>query len=176
MRKEYYKWLCQMILDKEHTTQYGKLLDYLFSKVFRWVIANDDNRAKDGTSLRDRFAYEHGYSYQYAESQLQGPCSVLEMMVALSVRCEEDIMYDPDLGSRKNVWFWGMIKNLGLEEMNNINFDISYVDGVTERFLNREYASNGKGGLFSLVGNSVDLRKVEIWYQMCWYLDEIINF
>ena len=33
-------------------------------------------------------------------------CSVLEMMIALAIRCEEHIMDDPDVGNRTGQWFW----------------------------------------------------------------------
>ena len=38
----------------------------------------------------------------------------------------------------------------------------------------REYAPDGRGGLFTIRNCEEDLRKVEIWYQLCWYLDTII--
>ena len=56
------------------------------------------------------------------------PCSVLEMMIALSMRCEEQIMDDPDIGNRTGQWFWDMIDNLGLGEHERLKFDGRYVD------------------------------------------------
>ena len=53
-------------------------------------------------------------------------------------------------------------------------FDKQYVTKVIGRFLNREYEPNGKGGLFIINNCNDDLRDVEIWYQLCWYLDSII--
>ena len=44
-------------------------------------------------------------------------------------------------------------------------------DDVIKRFLDRDYEPNGKGGLFTIKNCRQDLRKVEIWYQLCWYLD-----
>jgi hypothetical protein len=96
------------------------------------------------------------------------------MMVALSVRCEETIMDDPRIGDRTGQWFWGMISSLGLGSMMDNQFDKEYVDSVIDRFLKREYEPNGKGGLFTIKRCRYDLRSVEIWYQMCWYLDKFI--
>ena len=58
--------------------------------------------------------------------------------------------------------------------MSDDMFDKKYATYVINRFLNREYESNGKGGLFTINNCDEDLRNVEIWYQLCWYLDSII--
>ena len=95
------------------------------------------------------------------------------MMIALSIRCEETIMDDPKIGDRTGQWFWGMISNLGLSSMIDKRFDEEYVWYNIERFLNRDYEADGKGGLFTIKNTNRDLRKVEIWIQLCWYLDNI---
>ena len=96
------------------------------------------------------------------------------MMTALAVRCEEHIMTDPDVGNRTGQWFWQMITNLGLVDMTDSKFDRKYVDLVIQRFLDRTYEPDGKGGLFTIEHCPYDLRTVEIWYQLCWYLDKLI--
>jgi hypothetical protein len=103
---------------------------------------------------------------------LDGPCSVLEMMIALAVRCEEHIMDDPNIGNRTGQWFWGMIVNLGLGAVTDERYDARLVDERIGRFLNRDYEPNGRGGLFTVRNCKYDLRDVEIWYQLCWYLDD----
>ena len=100
-------------------------------------------------------------------------CSVLEMMVALSIKCE-DIMGDDRFGDRTGQWFWGMIVNLGLGSMTDDRFDELYAEDVINIFLDRRYDPDGKGGLFRIKHCRQDLRNVEIWYQMCWYLDTLI--
>ena len=132
------------------------------------MLPLDENRLLDGLDLRFRFADENSY-------YIDGDCSVLEMMVALSLRCEEHIMSDDEIGNRTGRWFWEMIDNLGLESMYDDNFDKVYADKIIYRFLNREYEPNGDGGLFTVRNRNVDLRKVEIWYQLMWYLDEVIG-
>ena len=95
------------------------------------------------------------------------------MMVALAIRCEETIMDDPQVGSRTGQWFWGMINNLGLGAMIDEKFDKNYVKEIVDRFLNRDYEPDGRGGLFTIRHCEDDLRNVEIWNQLCWYLDSI---
>jgi hypothetical protein len=140
---------------------------------FRYSIANDENRADDGINLRSRFIFDCSYNNSVL-GYLDGPCSVLEMLVALAHRCEEQIMDDPDIGDRTGQWFWMMIKNLGLESMTDDQFDEEFVNERVSIFLDREYESNGEGGLFVLDNCRYDLRTVEIWYQMCWYLNTIL--
>jgi hypothetical protein len=136
----------------------------------------DGNRAEDGIDLRYRFGYEQGYDSPMIATLLDDrPCSVLEMLIALAIRCEEHIMDDPDIGNRTGQWFWNMIINLGLGFMDDTKFDENYVKDVISRFLYRKYKRNGEGGLFTVEHCKNDLRTVEIWYQMCWYLDEVLE-
>jgi hypothetical protein len=104
---------------------------------------------------------------------LDGPCSVLEMILALAIRCEENIMDDPLKGDRTKQWFWGMINNLGLDTMTDMNYNERFIDDCVCRFLNRDYEPDGRGGLFTVRNCYEDLRNVEIWYQLLWYLDTI---
>lgn len=165
----YFEWLLELV-DGEN---YRDLLIELLHTPFRYSIPNDKNREEDGVDLRYRFVMEENCSNLL--SCLDGPCSVLEMMVALSIRCEEDIMDDPDAENRTTKWFWGMIENLGLGDMTDAYFDGDYVHERVDIFLNRDYEPNGEGGLFTVRTSPYDLRTVEIWYQMCWYLDEYLT-
>lgn len=177
LNDRYFKWMCRLVSDQRYLRGYSyhKLLKFLHNTVFRYTIPMDSNREADGINLRYRFGYENSYDEYIIVNYLNNqPCSVLEMMIALAIRCEEGIMSDPDIGDRTCQWFWGMITNLGLRGMNDINYDEYYVDQVIERFLNRDYKKNGEGGLFTVKHPRHDLREVEIWYQMCWYLDEIV--
>lgn len=170
---EYFEWLCELIdadrFDKQ--LSYRKLLMRLHSIEFTWFIPKDDNRADDGVQLRRRFAIVQ--DDMRIVRYIQGPCSVLEMMIALAIRCEETIMDDALLGNRTGQWFWGMVHNLGLSPMRDISFDKNYVDDVITRLLNREYEPDGKGGLFTVRHCKHDMRTVEIWRQLSWYLGSI---
>lgn len=174
----YFDWMYDTVCKQVHSKQisYRKLLTRLHSTEFRYSIPMDENREEDGIELRYRFALTNGYedSPDVVMDALMGPCTVLEMMVALAIRCEEDIMDDPRVGCRIGQWFWGMITSLGLGTMRDDKFDRQFVDDVLSRFLNRDYEPNGKGGLFTIRQCDHDLRTVEIWYQLCWYLNTIV--
>lgn len=138
----------------------------------------DSNRVGDGINLRYRYGDEESIHPGIIATLLDTedrPCSILEMMIGLSLRCEESIMANADYGDRTGQWFWGMIVNLGLGNQSDEQYDENIVNDILEVFLNRLYAPDGTGGLFRLHSAPEDLREVEIWYQMCWYLDEIIE-
>ena len=170
---DYFEWLCELINIERFSKQltYRKLLMRLHNVEFTWFIPHDDNRADDGVQLRRRYALIR--DDMRLANYILGPCSVLEMMVALAIRCEENIMDDALMGNRTGHWFWGMVHRLGLSRMTDARFDRDYVDNALARFLNREYEPNGEGGLFTIKHCMDDMRTVEIWCQLSWYLGSI---
>ena len=80
-------------------------------------------------------------------------------------------MTDTRYGDRTKQWFWSMLKNMGLSMMTDDRFNREHCERVISVFLNREYSYNGRGGLFYIPECTEDLRKLEIWTQLCWYLD-----
>ena len=171
--QEYFEWMCHVVCDRRFAKEnsYRKLLSYLHSVEFTWTrrFRRDANRAEDGESLRWRFAYEN---HMHIYDELDKPCSVLEMILALAFRCEE-IMDDANVGNRTGQWFWKMITNLGLGAMTDQLYDPEYVEKTVRNFLNRKYEPDGHGGLFVIRNCEYDLRKEEIWTQMTWFLDSI---
>lgn len=180
IKNDYFNWLYNYVCKgRSHDKiSYSLLLKHLHQIEFTYIISNDVNRAKDGVDLRYRFAMTNGYDNPESECDiytilniLDGPCSVLEMMVALAVRCEETIMHNTDYGDRTGQWFWGMMSNLGIGPMFNDIYVPEHVDNCINIFLNREYKPDGNGGLFYIRECIDDLRYVDIWTQLCWYLD-----
>lgn len=165
---EYFAWLYDLVCKNRFAKEisYEKLLRYLFNTEFYYVIEADSNRASDGVNLRSRYS-------QSIDVAMLGQCNVLEMMVSLAVRCEENIMDDPSIGDRTGQWFWGMIVSLGLGSMTDDKFDEEFIARIISNFLNRTYEPDGQGGLFTIKRCECDLRKVEIWRQLCWYLNTI---
>lgn len=168
----YFDWMLSLISDDTvNARDYEPLLRRLHYYEFTYTMPMDKNRYQDGLSLRYRFLYSNKL-LEYKDILYIYPCSVLEMMVALAQRCEEDIMYDPDVGVRTARWFWHMVQNLGIDYKNESAWK-DKIDGIIERFLDRTYERDGKGSLFSVKEHGdVDMRNEEIWYQMNWYLAE----
>ena len=178
VERDYLDWMINLVCPDD-STEYGsfrKLLSHLHDIRFTWCIKGDADRAYDGVNLRHRFALrQKEYDYQTVDDILTGfPCTVLEMIIALAIRCEETIMDDTRYGNRTAQWFWKMIVNLGLGHMTDALYDPSEVKIVIYRFLDREYKRDGRGGLFVIKNCEDDLRDVSIWTQMMWYLDTLI--
>ncbi len=165
---DYFCWLVEIISDGKEES-YTSLLKQLFETLFVYSLERDANRAHDGLDLRDRYSYEMN-----ADLDISSPCSVLEMMVALAIRCETDVMYNPAAGDRTCIWFWLMIENLGLLRMTNRVYDNQTVRTVLTRFMNRQYDTDGRGSLFYVPGIK-GMPNEEIWYQMNTFLNSIIN-
>ena len=174
LNKRYFNWLCSKVYDENSTTRYSRLLEYLHAQDFIFLMDMDENRAYDGVDLRYRFGYEKDIDPEDIKLELDNrPCSVLEMMIALSIRIEEHIMSDYAVGDRTGQWFWTMIVSLGLGSQTDDDFDILIVAHTVSRLLNRTYDPDGRGGLVTIPDCPKDLREVEIWYQLQWYLNYI---
>ena len=180
LNRLYFDWMYHLVSGRRprgsKVPTYHKLLEYLYETDFDYILPMDGNRFEDGIDLRYRFGRENDYDQYMISVYLDDrPCSVLEMMVALAVRCEDHIMEDPDVGDRVGQWFWEMVVSLGLGSMNDQNYDPDYTQDVIDHFLNRDYEPNGRGGLFTIEDPAEDQRKIDIWYQMCAHLNEIID-
>lgn len=172
IEKQYFDWLYSIVCEGRYSKErtFYKLFNMLHDFEFTYIIPNDANRADDGKKLRRRFANDV-LNDRELEHKILGPCSVLEMMIALALRCEETIMDDPAYGNRTKEWFWQMITNLELGGLHDGNFDVHHVEGVVARFLNRDIEPDGRGGLFIVQNCEYDLRDMEIWNQLLRYLD-----
>lgn len=177
--QEYFDWLTNMIDDDYHSKfRYKNLLWLLYSTRFYSLIKRDENREQDGINLRSIYISKHFPFYPDAignesvESFKSRPCSVLEMMVALSDRIESDFMCDPTIGNRTHIWFWKMIENMRLDRMDDSNFNQKYAEIIVSKMINREYKSSGDGGLFKTLNPDIDMREHEIWGQVNVFISE----
>ena len=140
-------------------------MEYLFHIDFKWSIETDSNRVFDALQLR------YLYNHRFGKID-KSPASVLEVLIALAKRCEDDVMQDPEFGDCTYLWFWTMIENLGLMDQTDDNFDEEKASEIIYIFLNRRYKRNGKGSIFYTTDPHKDFRKADLWYQTAWYMDE----
>lgn len=175
---EYLEWMYQIVCDDQYTKNlsYRRLFTYLYDTEFVYSHPMDGNRYEDGIDLRYKFGRSRGISDNVITTYLDTrPCSVLEMMLALTIRLETNIMCNDDLGDRVGQWFWEMIVNLGLGHMNDQNFDEAHFDNVMYIFMTKKYDRDGKGGLFRSTDKTKDMRKLDIWHQMHAYLNDVLE-
>lgn len=170
LARRYFEWMLALV----DGGRYRKLLKKLNDTKFDYILEKDSNRAADGIELRYRFGYENNIPRREIEENLDiRDCSVLEMMVALAHRCEEDIMQMAEEGDRTGEWFHEMLESMGLDDYDDRHWHAEAVDDILRVFLKRQYSFNGQGGLFTLYSQPrMDMRKVEIWYQMMAWLIE----
>ena len=147
-------------------------------------MKEDEIRATDAMELRRRYADEVGAEKEKSEhdidriwKSIHGKCSVFELILSLCFRLDEMVNED-EPGTMVGMFFGILAGNLGFsftksEEPEEIKSKI-------DRFLKREYASDGTGGgLFPLKNwskeSSKDQKNVSIWYQMNTFIDSIVN-
>lgn len=190
---DYVAWLYSLVgRDTDKYGHYWRLIKRLYLHPFyvrnvsRSDTYKDINRVKDGLDLRTRFADDYGINidrYRRKNAQFDSffsddsACSMLEMLVALSLRIRSDIMWDSDDENRVPLWFWSMLNNTGLdlERCSDAYFDENCIVEIAEmcsRIVDRRYEKTGNGSFFPLKNYKKDLRKVELWYQMQFWIGE----
>lgn len=179
IENDYLYWMRDLVRNPGMTRGNGylQLLRKLHEIPFHSSLYMDENRAEDGRELRYRFGYERGYSNEEIGDTLdrRQDCSMLEMMVALSLRIEENIMHNDEEGNRIGVWFWNMIASLGLMGEYDGNFYAGEVESAVRTLRSRWYDRDGRGGLFTVRRSQADMRTMEIWYQMNEWLNEYLE-
>lgn len=172
--KSYFSWLTQIVNDKYYLRgrDPSKLLKYLYGVNYFYTISMDSSREEDGLGLRHNFACERGIPVLVCDEFMEGKsCSVLEMLIALSIRAAERVFNDPrDPEPLTGRFFWDMIRTIGLDPMIQ-NFDAKETDEKVMRLMQHNYEHDGKGGLFYIPNCKFDMRTVHIWFQLSWYLD-----
>lgn len=179
VKERYLKWLCGLVgLHNRRGLSYWMLARELYSIPYKAMIGSDHDREYDGRNLRYIFSHEccPGRPEQIL-LLLEGPCSVLEMLVAFSMRID-DWLNGGDEHERRR-WFFQMLYNLKIDWYDDgacSSMDgRAFADDVESRldiWMTRRHRWNGEGGLFPLRTADRDQRQVDIWYQLQAYLKE----
>jgi hypothetical protein len=170
----YFTWLTDRVdfdFGRNNGRTYIGLMEQLHNKEFVWIVPNDDNRLEDADNLRHQFLDETGITNPGDLLRGVPPLSVLEVLLALSMRCAFNG------GGTPPNWAWRLIENLDLHNMADpiSPRKFSKIDDILEGLIWRNYEYDGVGGFFPLTHPNDDQREVEIWYQMNAYLDELEN-
>lgn len=169
--EDYFQWLYSQVgstAQRSPRRSFWSLARKLYSANYLWSVHNDDNREMDGIQLRFEYFEELGiqdYDLKWATRE----CSVLEMLIALARRASFETSRTPA------EWFWIMLDNLGVGGISDAHFNHqseNHIHEVVGRLVTRMYERDGSGGLFPLRHPYGDQRKVELWYQMSYYILE----
>ena len=156
---DYIHWVMSDKLDftDKECKSYFRLCQELSKIEFLWHHPMDENRAIDGLELRSDFEYETG-EYLDKTSGLMPRCTIFEMLAALAIRCENQLMYSPSLGNRTSKWFFEFLDNLDLKPNSRVYSSIAedIIHGNTFPLKNSQPVQNGE----------------QIWKQLSAYIKE----
>lgn len=173
MFNQYFNWLTyhaytDLISKINHTNLSYILLDHEFT-----YLPMDENRSVDGLDLRKRFCLETHNDICKLNSIMPSYCTIFEMILALAFRANDILPISNANGNGESNWFEKMLTNMGLYDFTNDRFDIKLVEYKLNHFLEREFNANGSGSLFTFDTAKEDMRIVDIWTSMCWYINEL---
>ena len=136
----------------------------------------DKNRMSDAMKLRRSYMEE---THLEDEEFYEIPPSVLEVLIALAYRIENDILSESD-GITAEDMFNMFLENMGIDFIFDWEWDDDkevYIQLQACRFMDRLYNADGSdGGIFVLKhpDKNVDLRTKDIWMQAQHWLRETI--
>lgn len=169
---EYTFWLLSNLMsDEDHNTYYflGLVLNGI---EFYYTMPEDENRALDGISLRKSYSNN-------TEDDIFGimscGCTALELLVALSMHMN-NITYYP--GDNESAWFWIMLENLDIKISDKDwpkQDSLDIIKSNLSRWFDRKFTKKGKGSPFPMKKCQEDLRHVNMWDHMQWYIGEILE-
>lgn len=174
LSEDYLRWLAPQIRENgDDHREYGQLLSIMYEKEFPveagQLVPNDENRLADGLDLRLEFCHTNNIPTGSAVDLFGGSCTFLEVLIALSRRLTFAA------GWSAEGWAWQLVINLGLDQMSDpiTNSRVRRIDRILDDCIWRRYLRNGRGGFFPLRHSREDQKKIELWYQMAAYIDEL---
>lgn len=165
----YFHFLCDIVGVESHY----HLCDILNHIAFYSDIHNDENRIMDALYLRKEFIKNESFAGYFVDDFVL-PVSVLEVLVVLAMRCEEDF-HSEEFGDRTGFWFFSMLRNAGLIEFDDDHWMKGWYKVIRDRvyyILDRKYTRGCRGGFFPLRRSRHDQRFRELWFQMLDWLNE----
>lgn len=162
----YRDWLIEKV--GFNNSRYNKLLAFLHNLPFVYYHPFDKRRSDDGEYLREEFLLRYRLPHDLFRYE---KCSVLEMLVALAIRLDNEWVGCPG-DPKPELIFFEMLVNLGLDRFTTRKFDEAEVYEIVGKWLKREFDYDGNGSIFPLKDASEDQREAEIWCQAMSYINE----
>lgn len=167
IQEAYFAWLYQLVHDRVDLTVVCRLMHQV---EFTPLVPYDENRVAVAAGLRNEFQELSGSLGPGEAADLMGPdASVFEVLIGFAGQADDMIAL-----SLKS-WFQIFTENLGLDRYDDeylLRRSTYPVESIINKFNNRDYRPNGRGGIFPLKHPKHDQREVELWYQMGDYMNE----
>lgn len=168
----YFQNLCEIIRFKypnknNMDRRYEQLLRLLYSIEYIPACDMDNNRVADACEFRARWEEHTG---NYVGEMI---FSVLEVLIALSVRVEFNIMNNEKYGDRTGLWFWEMMANTGIDIYDDTAYDETAIRVAVNHAMSGRIDRDGNGGFFVVESSKYDMRKGDLWKQFMWYLTQL---
>lgn len=160
--RKYFDFLVESVELDNKTRRYSLLLEYLYHTPFEFNehFELDEDRIKIGIEMRENWAFSE-LTRDARDEFLEdfGPgISALEFFVSMAKTISDILYFDPKWGQ----FFWQMIENLGLDTMNDDEFDQEIVDNILRDLWLRNFKRDGSGGgLFCVPNCKFDMRKLD---------------
>ena len=139
---DYFDYIMGLVGGGEWWDDLGENMARLFERKYYWRVELDENAAKAGLNLRNRFV----------EGLVPiDEASVLEVLVALALNVDDKLMYTPRFGHREPVFFDMIIRKLGFD------VDISALDEQIDMFLDGETLLDERAGPGATLWEQVNL-------------------
>lgn len=177
----YLVWLINLInADNYKGKSYIKLCSLLNKVPFEPVIKLDENRLSDVQSLlRETYIQSQSDWYRLTNDDIMElptwPVSFLELIISLAMRMDLDFMREINGIDNTRIYFWVLVRNLGILEFDDEHWGEDAIISIVNRLnivQDRKYDFNGNGGLFPLENAEMDQRNVQIWNQLCQFVNQ----
>ncbi|MBP5596316.1 MAG: hypothetical protein J6Y02_13095 [Pseudobutyrivibrio sp.] len=177
----YLVWLLNLInADNYKGKSYIKLCSLLNKVPFEPVIKLDENRLSDVQSLlRETYIQSQSEWYRLTNDDIMElptwPVSFLELIISLAMRIDLDFMREINGIDNTRIYFWVLVRNLGILEFDDEHWGEDAIISIVNRLnivQDRKYDFNGNGGLFPLENAEMDQRNVQIWNQLCQFVNQ----
>ena len=164
---DYFYWLMSRVglITGNDFLNHKHLCSILFKREYYIVddIPLEINRLKNGLFMRK--VYEKPLPDDM-------PVNCLEVLVAMAIAIEDNLMYDYIKGDRTYMWFQDMLMNLGCWTYDDKSSAIECnVNMRLDTWLDRTYDRDGNGSPFPIPKalKHKDMRKENTWMQMQLY-------
>lgn len=157
----YFEWLRDQSTPSDTISTYDAVLRRLYNTRYVPLETLDDNRAEDGKELREEWHdLYNDYASEIDDTWFEEDCSILEMFVALSRRCEFQTTH-----TSAQHWVSIFLMNLDIL-ISDFEFEINqdYIDSTIDDF------TNGVQTIFPT--NVPNGSSKQLWYQMMDYIEE----